>query len=224
MDSQPNIWQRIRDYFAQMADENALSAFFRGPPEESIRFTIAIIALSAKMAKADGRVTIDEVRTLRQIFEFNPSDEADIAKVFDLARQDVSGYESYAKRIYSLFKTRPEMLDDIFESLFIISLSDGEFHENEALMLEHIREIFNIRESFFRCLKNRYVIDSNHDPFEILGVSHDASPADIKTAYKEIIRENHPDSMRAKGLPPETIALAENRIRAANSAYEMIGN
>lgn len=223
MTEQRSIWSRIREYFSELAEANPIGEWFRGPPEESVSFTIAIIALSAKMAKADGRVTVDEVRTLRQIFDFNQEAEGEIAKVFDLARQDVAGYESYATRIQKLFRGRPEMLDDIFEALFILSISDDEFHENEALMLEDIRGIFGLPESFYRCLKNRYGLNGDRDPYEVLGLSHGASSEEIKSAYHKIVRDNHPDALRARNLPAETIAMAENRIRAANAAYEALG-
>ncbi len=217
------LWDRIREYFSDMTSGNPIVEYLRGPAEQSVAFTISIIALSAKMAKADGRVTVDEVRTLRQIFEFSERDEADIGRVFDLARQDATGFQSYARKIYRMFQNRPEMLDDIFESLFVISLADGQFHENEKLFLEEVREIFHVRESFFRCLTSRYVKDADSDPYDILGVSHDADAEDIRSAYYKIIRDNHPDALRARGLPPETIALAEQRVRVANSAYESLG-
>lgn len=223
-DVKPSLWERIREYFADMTAGNPIFDYLRGPAEESVNFTIAIIALSAKMAKADGRVTVDEVRTLRQIFEFNERDEADIARVFDLARQDATGFQSYARRIFRMFPNRPEMIDEIFESLFLIAMADGQFHENERIFLEEVREIFHVRESFFRCLTNRYAHDGEHDPYQILGVEYNASDDDIKKAYHQIIRDNHPDAMRARGLPEETIALAEKRVRVANSAYEALSH
>ncbi len=217
-----SIWSRIRDYFFETDERRSLLDYFSGPAENSIAFTIAIVALSAKMAKADGHVSVDEVRTLRQIFEINAADEKEVGKVFDLARQDVAGFDSYAQKIYRLFSNRPEMLDDIFESLFILSLSDGQFHENEDLFLEEVRKIFHVRENFYRQLKERHITEGKPNPFEVLGVERTASAEDIRKAYRDIVRNNHPDALRAKGLPAEAIALAEVRIRAANLAYQML--
>ena len=216
------LWNRIRTTISDFGQHLPLVELFRGDPEHSVTFTISIIALSAKMAKADGVVTRDEVRTLRQVFQFNDSDELDIARVFDLARKDVAGYQEYARKIRNLFVGRPEMLDEIFESLFQIAISDGDLHEAEDYFLEDVREILHVRKHFFDELKSRYAPGADPSPFHVLGLTDAATSDEIKTAYRTIVRENHPDQLRARGLPDEAVALAENRIRAANTAYETL--
>ena len=101
-----SIWTRISQALAALAQGEALSEVFdrlRSPPERSVAFTIAVIALGAKMAKADGLVTRDEVTAFRQVFSIPKSQIPQAARVFDLARQDVSGYEYYARRISAMF-------------------------------------------------------------------------------------------------------------------------
>ncbi len=218
-----SLWNRITKLISDLGSNLPFIDLFRGPPENSVAFTISIIALSAKMAKADGTVTRDEVRALRQIFQFNAQDEDDIARVFDLARKDVAGYREYATKIRKLFVGRPEMLDEIFESLFQIAIADGEFHENEDAFLTEVAKIFKIRKYFYDELKTRYVAGSQPSPLQVLGLGDNATTDDIKSAYRAIIRENHPDAMRARGMPDEAIVLAENRIRSANEAYETFG-
>ncbi len=218
-----SLWLRIKSALAEFGQGNPLVGFFMGPPEESVAFTISIISLSAKMAKADGTVTRDEVRTLREIFNFADEDEDDIARVFDLARQDVAGYREYARKIRKMFVGRPEMLRDIFESLFQIALSDGEFHENEDQFLTEVLGLFELPDIIYLELKDQYLKDCVSTPYKVLGVTTDASGQQIRSAYKKILRENHPDSLLSRGLPQEAMALAENRIRAAAEAYEALG-
>ena len=139
-----SIWTRISEALKALASGEGLSSLFetfRTPPERSIGFTIAIIALGAKMAKADGVVTRDEVIAFRQIFQLHAQDEAAAAKVFDLARQDVAGFESYASKIAKMFKDDSEMLIDLLEGLIHIAMADGEYHPKEDEFLQRVAEI-----------------------------------------------------------------------------------
>ena len=99
-----SIWTRIYEALAALATGEGLGTILdrlrTGPaPERSVGFTIAVIALGAKMAKADGEVTRGEVVAFRQIFEIPPEDEAHAARVFNLARQDVAGFDVYARKV-----------------------------------------------------------------------------------------------------------------------------
>ena len=88
-----SLWTRISDAIGALASGEGLSAVFdrlRTPPDRSVAFTIAVIALGAKMAKADGQVTRDEVTAFREVFHIPPSEEPNAARVFNLARQDIN--------------------------------------------------------------------------------------------------------------------------------------
>ena len=218
-----SIWSRLTTTISELGQNNPLIRVFRGPPEQSVGFTIAIIALCAKMAKADGKVTRDEVRTLREVFSFREEDEDGIARVFDLARKDVAGFEEYATKIRKMFVGRPDMLNDIFEGLFQIALADGVIHPDEDAFLERVHDIFELPQFMYDQLKARYISDELAEPLAELGLDANASLEDIRTAYRKIIRENHPDQMRARGLPEEALHMAEARVRSANAAYEALG-
>lgn len=126
-----SIWTRITDALAALASGESLSAVLdrlRTPPERSVAFTIAVIALGAKMAKADGQVTRDEVAAFREIFAIPPGEEANAARVFNLARQDVAGFDSYARKIKGMFRGDDRILIDLMEGLFHISVADGSYH------------------------------------------------------------------------------------------------
>ncbi len=125
------LWDRILALLERLAPGETLSGLFdrlRAPPERSVAFTIAVIALGAKMAKADGRVTSDEVAAFREVFVIAPAEEANAARVFDLARTDVAGFEDYAERIARMFEDDAEVLRDLLEGLFHIAVADGDYH------------------------------------------------------------------------------------------------
>ncbi|ANT62082.1 molecular chaperone DjlA [Salipiger sp. CCB-MM3] len=220
-----SIWSRISEALAALAKGEGLTAVFeklRQPPERSVAFTIAVIALSAKMAKADGQVTRNEVAAFREIFTIAPEDEAAAARVFNLARQDVAGFEEYARRIRRMFDSNAEQLSDLMEGLFYIALADGDYHTAENAFLERVAEIFGISDNAFRALRARFVPDAVPDPFTVLGVSPDMPIADIRKQWRKLVRESHPDVMCARGLPEEAIKLSEKRLIDINRAWEEI--
>lgn len=220
-----SIWTRISQAISAYKSGESFSVVFDqllNSPENSVRFTIAIISLSAKMAKADGQVTRDEIRAFRNIFQIDPKDEEHAARVFDLAREDVAGFEEYAEKIYRLFKTKPALLDDVLEGLFQISLADGEYHEKEDLFLSRVAEIFQIDPALYACLRARYMASDKSSPYQILGVTPDMRYEDMKRLYRQLVRDNHPDILQARGLPPEAIQLSETRLRQINHAWDMI--
>ena len=125
-----SIWARIIKAIEALAKGESLSDVFdklKAPPERSIAFTIAVIALGAKMAKADGYVTTDEVKAFRQVFRIPSGEENNAARVFNLARQDVTGYELYAKRISLMFGQGHQTLVDLLEGLFHIATADNHY-------------------------------------------------------------------------------------------------
>ena len=220
-----SIWLRITDALSALAAGEGLSAVFdklRSPPERSVAFTIAVIALGAKMAKADGQVTRDEVTAFREVFQIAAQDEAGAAKVFNLARQDAAGFEEYAHRIQSMFQGQPDTLRDLLEGLFHIAMADGFYHPNENAFLEKVTEIFGVPVAEFNALRMRFAPEMQQDPFTVLGVSHDTPLAEIRRSFRRLVRENHPDAMIARGVPPEALQLAQKRMADINRAWEEI--
>lgn len=220
-----SIWNRISQALAALAAGESLASVFerlRSPPERSVAFTIAMIALGAKMAKADGQVTRAEVTAFREVFHIAAQDEAGAARVFNLARQDVAGFEEYALRIRGMFEDRPEILRDLLEGLFHIAMADGFYHPNENAFLHRVTEIFGLPEREFNGMRMRFVPDAERDPYTVLGVSPDTPPADIRAHWRKLVRENHPDAMIARGVPPEALRLAQKRMADINRAWEEI--
>ena len=220
-----SIWSRISEALRALRQGEPLSLVFerlRTPPERTVAFTIAVIALGAKLAKADGAVTRGEVTTFRRIFTIAPEDEAAAARVFNLARQDVAGFDLYARKIAAMFPPRDPVLLDLMEGLFEVAMTDGVFHPLEDSFLREVASIFGLSERCFLCLRARFVGDVAPDPYDVLEVSPDAPLADIRRAYRRAVRETHPDRLAARGVPPEAVKLAEHRLRDLNLAWEFI--
>jgi DnaJ like chaperone protein len=220
-----SIWTRISEALAALTSGEGLSAVFdklRSPPELSVAFTIAVIALGAKMAKADGMVTRDEVTAFREVFRIAEGDTAGAAKVFNLARQDVAGFDDYARRIATMFHDQPEMLHDLMEGLFHIAMADGIYHPNENAFLEEVAEIFDLPETEFAALKVRFVPGTSPLPHTVLGVPADATLEEVRKAWRKLVQANHPDALVARGLPEEAVKMAEKRLIDINLAWETL--
>ena len=220
-----SIWNRISEALSALASGESLTAVFeklRTPPERSVAFAIAVIALGAKMAKADGQVTRDEVTAFREVFQIARDDEAGAARVFNLARQDVAGFEDYARRIKAMFGEEDGTLCDLMEGLFHIAVADGVYHPNEDLFLERVAQIFELSDQSFAALRSRFVPDAKPDPYAVLGVSPDMPLDEIRKVWRQMVRDSHPDRMMARGVPEEAIKLAEKRMVDINRAWEEI--
>lgn len=221
-----SIWTRITSALAALASGEGLSALFdrlrATPPERSVAFTIAVIALSAKMAKADGLVTRDEVTAFREVFQIAPEDEKDAARVFNLARQDVAGFEDYARRIRAMFDEDTGTLCDLMEGLFHIAMADGTYHPAEDAFLERVSELFGMPEHRFTALRARFVPDAAPDPYAVLGVTPDMTLVEIRQHWRQLVRDSHPDVMMARGVPAEAVKMAERRMADINRAWEDI--
>lgn len=220
-----SIWTRISEALAALAAGESLATVFeklRTPPERSVAFTIAVIALGAKMAKADGMVTRDEVSAFREVFHIPKDEEANAATVFNMARKDVAGFEEYARKIARMFDQAHDTLFDLMEGLFVIAVADGDYHEQEDDYLARVAKIFGITDREFRALRAQFVPDAPPDPWDVLGVDPDTPMEDVRAAWRQAVRDSHPDQMIARGVPEEAIKLAEMRMVAINRAWEEI--
>jgi len=231
-----SIWLRFGEFVTRISSSTrsgvadmveAVRTLFPGDPalRRKVAFSIAMIALSAKMAKADGIVTQDEVRAFQQIFTIPPKEARNVARLFDLAKADVAGFETYAERMAALCgsgKPNCGMLTDILDGLFFIAKADGVLHEREGRFLHRIAQIFEIDEVRYQSILARHVDLGEADPYVILGIERGWAFEDVRKRYRKLVAENHPDRLIARGLPQEFIAIATTRIAAINAAYELI--
>src|SRR3954468_12057231 len=194
-------------------------------PRRRIAFTIAVIALGAKMARADGIVTRDEVAAFGEVFQVPPGEEEHVRLVFDLARKSTAGFESYARQVGRLFADDRVVLEDLLGGLFHIALADGLVCSAEDDYLREVARHFGFEAADYTRIRALHVSpqqDAAENPYAILGVLPGTAPGAIREAYHRLVRESHPDLVIAQGLPPECVALATARIARINAAYDQI--
>jgi DnaJ like chaperone protein len=190
--------------------------------DPGVTFTIALVALAGKMARADGVATDQEFEVFRKAFGVPAQEEKNVQRIFNLARQDIAGFEYYAGQIARLFVGNPAMLEDVLDGLFEIAKADGVLHPGEAAFLEKVAEIFGFAPNEYRRIRASHFAPELTDPYVILGMSYVADDEELKQTYRRLVRENHPDSLMARGVPQEFIKLANDKLAAINNAYEKI--
>jgi DnaJ like chaperone protein len=221
-----SIWTRIADVIASIGESvggflQSIAARNPTPPEKSVAFTIGMIALGAKMAKADGVVSEVEIAAFKQVFHIPDGELKAVARVFNLAKQDTAGFETYARQIARLFDAQHAILEDVLDGLFHIAKADNAFHPGEHGFLRQVAEIFGFGAADFARIRARHVAVKD-DPYLILGVSHEATEDEIRRRYRELVREYHPDRHIAAGMPEEMVEIATERLQKVNEAYERI--
>ncbi len=189
---------------------------------DEVAFTIGVIALAAKLAKADGTVTHDEVDVFKRVFPVPREEEANVGHLFNLAKQDVAGFDSYAKQLASLFRSKPGVLEDLLDSLFLVAKADNRLHAGELEYLKHVAQIFGFTSAQFERIRASHFGPDREDPYVILGVDRSSSDEDLKRAYHALVRESHPDSLIARGVPEEFVRLATEKLASINGAYDKI--
>ncbi len=194
---------------------------------KQVAFTSAVIVLCAKMAKADGQVTSNEISTFKRIFHIPVDEQENVGRLFNEARNESIGFEPYADQISSLFSNEPAVLEEILGALFLIAKADGKVHPNELDFVERVAQIFSFSEKNFARIQATYLSGSasetnESDPYEVLGLKSNASDDDIKKAYRKLIRDYHPDKLISHGVPQEFIDLANEKMATINSAYDTI--
>ncbi|MEO1018590.1 MAG: TerB family tellurite resistance protein [Pseudomonadota bacterium] len=196
--------------------------------QQQVAFTTAIIVLAAKLAKADGVVSRDEIRTFKQVFNIAEAEVGDVARIYDEAKQRADGFEPYAQQIAAMFGDEPEVLAELMQGLFEIAASDGTIAAPERQYLYKVALILGFNQFDYQMFEARYrtraqeLPPSDDDAYAVLGLKPSASDQEIKSAYRRLVREHHPDTLTGKGMPEEFIAQATKTLAAINTAYDTI--
>ncbi len=202
---------------------------FSNDQKEQI-FATSVIAISAKLAKADGKVSKSEILAFKKIFEFPAEDEKAISNIFNSAKENIDDYKGIAEQVYKVFESDRGLLFELLNSLFSIAYADGELHPKEKFMLSEIAKVFQISDNEFERLNNIYEAKISKDntsinrSYKILGLSENASLEQVSNQYRKLIKEYHPDKLQGMGLPKEFIELANQKLSAINKAYTEIKN
>ncbi|MBY9065662.1 molecular chaperone DjiA [Hyphomonas sp. WL0036] len=192
------------------------------PDPNDVGFTAAVVGLSAKMAMADGLVTDQEIMVFSRVFRARPEDADNVRRVFNLARQTVRGYESYARRIGKRYSDRPCLLEGVLDGLFQIAGADGVVTQPELVYLRTVSDAFGFSEATFRRIRASHLGPDRDDPYHVLGVAHDAEFAVIRTAYRRLMADHHPDRIIHKGAPREFETSVHSKAASITAAYAQI--
>ena len=205
--------------------------------DAGVVFALGVIALSAKVAKADGTVTRDEIRAFQRLFPFDPEERDRIAELYNEARRSAEGFAAYAEQVRDALAGKPELLAEVVDALYAIAAADGELHPAEDDMIARIGAIFGLGEYELASLRARHAAGSGPqdrarsaqdgrsgavDAYAVLGVEPEVSDEDLRTAHRKLVRTYHPDRLVSKGLPEEFMELANDRLAAINAAYETV--
>ncbi len=190
--------------------------------KKEVAFTIAVIVLGAKMAKADGVVTDDEIRAFREVFRVPQEEEAKVTLVFNIARRDHRGFEPYARQIAKLFRNQPAVLEELLSCLFHIAKADGTVEAAELEFLHGVAMALGLNEADFHRIRAEEIGPDAGDPYHILGVDRSQSDEQIKAAFRTLVRGNHPDRLIAQGMPQEFVDVANEKVATINAAYDRI--
>ena len=194
-------------------------------PEEvalkQIGFTIGIIALSAKMAKADGKVSIEEVLAFKKQVSIPEREIKNVGRLWDQAKKSTDGFEIYASQLASLFKPKSAVLEEIIHLLFNIAASDGSITKDENLYIKKVSSIFGFNDYDFNVINSNYS-KNGFDPYKVLGVKKNYTLKKINQKRLKLIKANHPDKLLSQGLPNEFIENNLRKLKIINNAWEEI--
>jgi DnaJ like chaperone protein len=231
-----SIWGKLAGAAAGLAIGGPIGALLGGvaghyvidhededaPAENQVAFTVGVIALGAKMAKADGVVTLDEVNAFKEVFKVPEGEMKNVARVFNLAKQETAGYEAYAEQLAVMFKGNRKLLEDVLDGLFHIAWADNRLDPREEQFLAQVAKRFGLTESEFSVIRARQAIVEERNPYHVLGVTRSVSNDELKSHYHSLVTDNHPDKLIARGVPKEFIAIATKKVAAINEAYNAI--
>ena len=192
------------------------------PNQKQNIFALSVIILSAKIAKADGQVTEDEIYAFKEKFKISDAEMPQVGKIFNEAKKSTEGYKDIANQVGLLFADNKILLEELLNNLFYIAESDGETSTNEIQILESISHSFGLSENDFQRIFHNRLNNKDSDPYKILSVNRDNDDLTIRKRWLQLNKEHHPDNLIAKGLPKEFINQANDKLSSINLAYDKI--
>lgn len=213
------------------SDEKYLEGGNAGSPgvsageQAQFMFFVAAFSMLAKLARADGRVSKEEIDSIEKfmLYDLNldPQGRQVAMNIFQTAVQSPETFENFALQFYGQFSGQPQMLDLMVDIMLRVSLADGSMSPGEEKLILSAVHIFNFSEEHYRQIRSRYFKDVDKY-YAILGCSPGDPDDQIKKEYRKRVSEYHPDKIASKGLPEEFTKFAAEKFREIQEAYEKI--
>jgi DnaJ like chaperone protein len=200
---------------------DAMRARATNPERRRVAFSIAAIALAAKMASADGNASAAEFATFQRLFHVDPSEAGNARRFYDLAKGSMAGFQAYAIQAADLLGQGSATLEDLLDALWMIAAVDG-FHEAELAFLGEVATILGFDDAAQARIRRRHLAPAADDPWAVLGVEPGADAAALRAAYHALVKRYHPDRALAEGVPSEFIRVSELRMADINAAYDRL--
>ena len=185
-------------------------------------FALSLIVLSAKLSKADGKVSHEELVAVKDKLKIPENEIDQVGKIFNKAKEESTGYEPYAQQIAQIYRGSTNVLEEVINILFYIAEADGEVSSSELVMIENISKIFGLNKVQFNSIRESRKGSDKLNPYVVLESSPDDGLQSIRKKYLKLSKENHPDLLMSKGVPQEVIDESKNKMRAINSAWDQI--
>jgi DnaJ like chaperone protein len=188
-------------------------------------FSISVVALAAKLAKVDGPVKRSEIDAFKRLFRFPAEAAKDIGRLWDGARQTAEGYEPFAEKLAEAFADNRTVLEDVLASLHQIALADGPINAAERRFIDEVARRMGMSErerERARSGGSARPRPDEPDPYEVLGVARDATDEEVRAAWRRLMRENHPDTLASRNVPPRFIEHVTRRVAEINNAWTRI--
>ena len=185
-------------------------------------FALSLIVLSAKLSKADGNVSREELIAVKDKLKIPENEIDQVGKIFNKAKEESTGYEPYAQQIAQIYKGNINVLEEVINILFYIAEADGEVSSSELTMIENIAKIFGLTQVQFNGIKESRKGSDKLNPYIVLESNPNDDLQSIRKKYLKLSKENHPDLLMSKGVPQEVIDESKNKMRAINSAWDQI--
>jgi DnaJ like chaperone protein len=187
-------------------------------------YFISLFSILGKMSKMDGVVTRDEIAVVQNFINSLPMEEREkqfARQIFNEAKDSPYAIEDFASQLYQAIQNQPALVVSFFDLLFKIAAADGKLHPAEENALKSIKLIFRLSDSQYDDIKAVYFQELDKY-YKILNSTPDSSTEEIKSNYKKLVKDFHPDKIISKGLPEEFIDFAESRFREIQESYEKI--
>ncbi|MDL2328225.1 TerB family tellurite resistance protein [Desulfosarcina sp. OttesenSCG-928-A07] len=196
-----------------------------GMEKQQLTFFVAAFSMLAKLSKADGRVSSEEIDSVEEFIQqdlrLDPERRRMAIEIFRTAVKSPVRFEDFARQFHRQFYRQPQMHELMIDILLRVAVADGILTDGEEKLILSAVEIFGFSQVRYQQLKEKYV-NTTDKAYAVLGCNPGDSDAEVKRCYRQRVQEYHPDKIASRGLPPDFTRLAEEKFREIQEAWEKI--